>query len=181
MQRPSQQTKIHNSRRLREMQTIRGHQALIAIGPFHELITKPRSPSRRVGGCLRQRLQVQAACFLTTDFHRKGIVEAESGSQRESQSLLIFTLHTLVNPGALTLRLLFQNGGQGGARVFRINIDSTRQDSLMADVGSGEVKAAFYLEGSVGFHLLRHELAQHQRLSKILGADDDAVSVRRRA
>src|ERR1700730_361032 len=137
MQRPSKQTKIHNSRRLREMQTIGGHQAFVPIGPFHELVTKPGSPSRRVGGCLRQRLQVQAACFLATDFHRKGIVEAESGSQRESQSVLIFTLHTLVNPGALTLRLLFQNGGQGGARVFRINIDSTRQDSWLEDESPG--------------------------------------------
>src|SRR3979411_2979544 len=116
------------------MQTIRGYQAFIPIGPFHELITKPRSPSRRVGGCLRQRLQVQAACFLTTDFHRKRIVEAESGSQRESQSLLIFTLHTLVNPGAVTLRLLFQNGDQGGTRVFRINIESTAEDTLIASV-----------------------------------------------
>ena len=162
------------------MQTIGGYQAFVPIGPFHELITKPRSPSRRVAGSLRQRLQVQAACFLTTDFHRKCIVEAESGSQRESQSLLIFTLHTLVNLGAVTLRLLFQNGGQSGARVFRINIDSTRQDSLMANVGSGEVEPAFYLEGSVGFNFLRHELAQNQRLSEILGADDDAVRVRRR-
>jgi hypothetical protein len=51
----------------------------------------------------------------------------------------------------------------------------------MANVGSGEVKAAFYPEGSVGFNLLRHELAQNQRLRKILGADDDAVRVRRRA
>src|SRR5258708_24258753 len=154
MQRPSQQTKIHNSRRLREMQTIRGYQAFIPIGTFHELIPKPGSPARRVGGGLRQRLQLQAARFLAADFHRKRIVEAESGSQRESQSLLIFALNALVNLGAVTLRFLFQNGGQSGARVFRINIDSTRQDSLMANVGSGEVKAAFYLERSVGFNPL---------------------------
>ena len=73
-----------------------------------------------------------------------------------------------------------KDSDKSGARVFRINIDSTRQDSLMANVGSGEVEPAFYLEGSVGFNFLRHELAQNQRLSEILGADDDAVRVRRR-
>ena len=45
----------------------------------------------------------------------------------------------------------------------------------MADVGAGEIEAAFDREMSFVFDLLGDEFSEDELLGEVLGADDDAV------
>ena len=72
----------------------------------------------------------------------------------------------------------FQDGGEGRAGVFRINIDAAAENCLMANVAAGQVEAALDREMSFVFDLLGNDLPEDQLFGEIFGADDDAVFAR---
>ena len=53
-----QQAQIHDARRVGEVQAVGGDQALVAVGTLHEFVAESGAPVGRVGGGLRDRLQV---------------------------------------------------------------------------------------------------------------------------
>ncbi len=88
----------------------------------------------------------------------------------------VFGLDLVVNLLRIARGLLFQNRGERGAGVFRVDINAAAEDGLMADVASGKIEAAF--DGEVGFifDLLRDDFAEDKLFGEVLGADDDAIS-----
>src|SRR5580692_626385 len=76
-ERRSEQAQVHNPRRSREVQAVRGSQARIAVGPLHKLIAESGPPMLLVPGRLRQRCQVQPPRVLTSNFQREGVIETE--------------------------------------------------------------------------------------------------------
>jgi len=70
---------------------------------------------------------------------------------------------------------LLENGGQGCAGVFGVNIDSSGEDGLVADEGAGKVEPALDREMGARFDDLCEELSENQLLGEIFGADYDTV------
>src|ERR1700739_3788037 len=124
---------------------------------------------------------MQAARIFSADLHRKGIVESESWPQGEDESPFVFLLYALVNVLLVSTGLLFEDCSESGARVCRIPVNPSCQDGLLADVGSGEIKATLHLQIRVRFDLLRDELAENERFGEIFGSDNDAIGMRRPA
>ena len=87
----------------------------------------------------------------------------------------------VVNLLGIAGRLRFQNRSQGGAGVFGIDIDAAAKNRLVADVGPGQIEAAFNREMSLVFDLLGHDFAEDELFGEILGANDDEVGARRTA
>src|ERR1700736_4009113 len=113
------------------MQAIHSRQASVSIRPFHELISKSRTPLRSIRCRLRKGFYVKAASVFSADLHGKGIVKAESRTERHAETLFIFALHPLIDLAGFAFRLLLEDCGQCSTRVFRIHIDSSRKHSLM--------------------------------------------------
>src|SRR5208282_1244859 len=118
------------------------------------------------------------ACIVTANLHSKGVVETKGRPQRKTVMRFIGGLHPLIDSGLVASNLLLEDGGQSGAGVFRINVDATGQHGLLADIGSRQIEAALDFQMSLRFDLLGQKFAEDERLSKILGTDHDAISVR---
>ena len=96
----------------------------------------------------------------------------------EIETAGVFGLDLVVNLLAIAGRRLFQNRGERGAGVFGIDVDASAENCLLANVGSGEIEAAFDREMSFVFDLLGDDFAEDELFGEILGADDDAIGAR---
>src|SRR5205807_772474 len=136
LQTTSEQAKIHDARRRRKAQTVGSDQTLVAVRTLHEFVSEARPPLRRIGGHLRNRLEMQAARIFSSDLNREGVIETQWRTERKVKTPVIFRLHTLVHIVSGALRLFLQNRGQRSSRVFRKEVDTSREDGLMANEGS---------------------------------------------
>jgi hypothetical protein len=81
----------------------------------------------------------------------------------------------LVAAGLTYIRLLFENRGQRRARIFRIDIDSSGKNGLLADECASQIKAALDGQMSAGFNDLSEDFSENELLGEILGADHNAI------
>src|SRR5580693_9418169 len=153
LQGASEKAEIHDLRRGGEVQAVGGHQSFVAIGTFHEFVTESGAPLRSVGSGLRDGFQTQAAGVVAANFDGESVVEAERCAHGQIEALLIFGLNLAVNAFAISIRLFLQDGGEGSAGIFRINIDTAGEDGLLADESASEIKAALDRKMSLGFDL----------------------------
>src|SRR5579864_3140576 len=93
----------------------------------------------------------------------------------------VLLFHFLIHSIRILERRFFQDSGQRSAGVLGININSSRQHGLLADIGAGKIEAAFNFQLGSGLDLLRDQFAQDKLFGKILGAYDDNVLPRRAA
>src|ERR1035438_8676088 len=120
---------------------------------------------------------MQVARILAPDDHRERVIKPERGTNREAELFFVGLFHPQINILLVAARLLFENGGQRGARVFRVDIDASSQDRLLTDECACQVEAALHGQVSSGFDQLREELSENELLGEIFRADDDAAGV----
>ena len=96
----------------------------------------------------------------------------------EVEALLIFGLDLVVNFVTIAVWFFFQDRRQGGAGVFRIDVDAACENGLLADKSSGEIKAALDGKMGFGFNLLGDDFCEDELFGEVLGADDYAVLAR---
>ncbi len=180
-ERPREQPKIHDARRLRKAQPVRRREPLVSIRTLHELVPETGPPLWRIGGRLRNRLQFQPARILAANHNGKRIVEPKWRSEPQIEAPRVFRLHPIVHSLARTLRSLLQNRSDCRARVFRIDIDSPRQNRLLANKSARQVKAAFDVQAGLRFQPLRKNLAQDCLLREVFRANHDLAFPRRAA
>ena len=149
-------------------------QASVAVRTLHELVTETGAPLRGVGGGLGDGLQVEAAGVVATDFDGEGVVEAEGRAHGQIESRGIFGFHAGVDILLGACGILFEDGSEGGAGVFGVNVDASAENGLVADVAAGEIEAALDREVSLVFDLLGDDFAEDELFGEVFGADDDA-------
>src|ERR1700674_5274838 len=174
---PRNQAEIHNARRFREAQAVAGDQTFVAIGTLHELIPKARPPLWRKRSGFGQRLKVQLARVLAADHHRKGVVKAKRRPDAETELCFIALLHVLIDILFVAARLLFKNCRQCRARIFRIDIDSSGEDCLVADECASQVETAFHRQMSTGFDDLREQFSEDELLGEVFRSNHDSICV----
>ena len=81
--------------------------------------------------------------------------------------------------GGVRVERLFEDGGQSGAGILHVTVDAARLQGLLADIASGEVKAALYFLTGAGFDVLGQEFSEDNLFGEILGTDDEVRGARR--
>ena len=175
LQGAGEQAEVHDSWRGGEVQTVGCGQAAVTVGALHELVAESGTPVGGVGGGLGDGSQVEAARVFAPDFDGEGVVETEGAADCQLEARRIFSLDAGVDVFFAAGRILFEDGGQGGAGVFRVDVDASAEDRLVADVAAGQVETALHREMGLVFDLLGNEFAQDELLGKVLGADDDPI------
>jgi len=142
------------------MQPVGRGQAPISVRPLHEFVAKTGTPVRGKLHRLREGSNVQTAGVSSADFHSKGIVESEGGSQGQSETVLIFVSHLLVDCSVVAGRVLLEDCRQSCAGVFGVHVNPSSQDGLLADVGSRQIEPPLYLQIGVRLDQLGHDLGE---------------------
>ena len=141
---------------------------------------------RRVDGAggFGEGVEIEAVGVIAADDHGEGVFEAEGRLYFDVEALVVEAGDGVEHPvgGAVGLwgEGLFEDGGEGGAGVFDVGVDTAGDEGLVAEVGTGEVEAAFYGLGVAlfcgdGFDLLGEEFAEDDLFGEVFGSDDDVV------
>ena len=87
-------------------------------------------------------------------------------------------INILLVAARLTLiRLLFKNCRQCRARIFRIDVDSSGENRLVADEGASQVETALHRQMSAGFDDLSEQFSEDELLGEVFGANDNAICI----
>jgi hypothetical protein len=73
--------------------------------------------------------------------------------------------------------LLFEDRGQGSPRVFRIDVNPSGKNCLLADKCAREIEASLYGQVGAGFDDLSEQLSQDELFSEVLGAHDNTIGM----
>ena len=133
---------------------------------------------RRISRRLRNCLQMQATRILSSDLNRERVIKAERRTESEMKPPVVFRLHSLIHLLTSTLWFFLQNRSKRGAGVLGVEIDASREDGLLADEGSREIKTP--LDAQMGLFLqpLRENFAQDCLFREVLRANYNAVFAR---
>ena len=88
----------------------------------------------------------------------------------------VFAFHSTVDLLVIAVRLFLEDGGQCGAGVFRIDINTAAEHCLMGNVGAGQIETTLDWEMGAVSDLLGDELAENKLFGKVLRANHDAVA-----
>src|SRR5579863_5559967 len=171
-----EQPQIHDARRRRELESVGARQALIPVGPLHELVAESGAPLGRVARRFRDGVEIQAPRVRAADYDGERIVEAQGLRHDQSKPPRILLFDARIDLGRVALRLLLENRR---ARVLRVNIDAPRENRLVADVAAREVEAPLNEEVGARFQMLGNQFAENGLLGEVLRADHDAINARR--
>ena len=163
---------IHDLRRTAKSQSVGLRQAGISIRPFHELVTKPRSPFRRDSGRIVDGVEVFRPGIGAADEDRERVVVAERREQRASA--VCVELAYLSEHG---LRIFDdrppEDRGQRGAGVLDVDVDLAGRERAVADERAAKIQLASHRQSRLTLDRLRDDLTQNQLLREVLRADDD--------
>src|SRR5579862_758961 len=90
-------------------------------------------------------------------------------------------MHALVHAGATSLRILFQDRGERGARIFGVNVNASTENGLLANERSGEIELALDGELCLPLDLLSQDFSEDELLGEVLGANHNSVLTRGQA
>jgi hypothetical protein len=139
-----EEAEIHDAGRGGEFQIVGAGEAGVAVGAFIEFVAEAGAPLRSDGGGAGNCGEMVEAGVGSADDDGEGVVEAEGGKDFEMEALRVFIVNFLEDGLGIGLDWIFQDGGQGSAGVFDVGVNATREDGLLADVGSAEIEDAVY-------------------------------------
>ena len=119
----------------------------------------------------------ESACarVAVADEHREGVVEPERRHQRAPGARVILA-HLLEHAGAVVLDGTVEHGRQGGAGIFDVRVDVAGAQRAIANQRAAKIQLAIDRE-PFALDRLRDELAEHELLGEIFGADDDRAAL----
>jgi len=164
---------IHNARSRGELKAVALDEAAIAVGAFEEFVADTGAPARSdrndVGNCLEMELLGVGAA----NDHRKRVFESERLSDIEMEALGIASFDALVDGarvGVVGGRFV-EDGGEGGAGVFDVEVEVTREECFLAEERAAEIGFSVYMNTGAGFDVLREEFGEDDLLGEKFGAD----------
>ena len=111
--------------------------------------------------------------IVAADDHGESVFEAERFGDFEVETISVELLDTAVDSVRITLRRFVENGGEGGAGVFDVEIEFAGDKGFVDEEGAAKI--GFANDGNAGarFDVLGEEFRKDNLLGEKLGADGD--------
>jgi hypothetical protein len=114
---------------------------------------------------------VKALGVIAADDHGERVLKAEGLGDFEIETLGVALLDAIVDFVRIATGGFVEDGGQGGAGVFDVEVEITGEEGLLAEERAPEVGFAFDVEAGAGFDVLGEELGEDNLLGEKFGAD----------
>ena len=110
-------------------------------------------------GELRECCRLQAAGIVPSHDHGEAVVETKRRHHIEIELALVRLLHLLVHTSGIAGGMFLQDGGERSSGVLDVHVDASGEQSLVTDVGSGEIEAALDRLAANALQVLRQQFA----------------------
>jgi hypothetical protein len=167
------EAEVHHARLLGEVEGVAVAPAAETVWALEEFITDADAPfggeRRNVGN------GVEAGDFgvVAADDHGKSVFETERLGDFEAEALRVELLDAIVDGGGVAGRRFVEDGGEGGAGVFDVEVELARLESFVDEERATKVGLADDGDAGAGFDVLGEELGKDDLFSEEFGADGD--------
>jgi hypothetical protein len=121
---------------------------------------------------------MEALGVFAADDHGESVLETEWLGDFEIETLSVALFHAIVDIAWVAARGLVEDGGEGGAGVFDIEVEVPGEQRFLAEECAAEIGFAFDVNASAGFDVLGEELREDNLLGEKFRADGDVRLLR---
>ena len=115
--------------------------------------------------------QVKALGVVAANDHRESIFETERLGDCEIETLGVELLHALVDGDGIAGGRFVEDGGEGGAGVFDVEIDVAGEQSFVDEESAAEIGFALDVDAGARFDVLGEEFGEDDLFGEKFGAD----------
>ena len=111
---------------------------------------------------------------ITTDDHGESVFKTERFGDGEVKALGVLLLDALVNRSGIPRGRFVEDGVEGCAGVFDVQIDLAGLHGFVYEEGTAQIGFALYVDAGASFDVLGQELGEDDLFGEKLRADDNA-------
>ena len=141
------------------------------VGTLKEFVAEAGAHFGGVRGNVAGVMEMEALGVFAADDHGESILKAEGLGDFEIETLGVALFHASIDVVRVRARRFVENGGQGGAGVFDIEVEIAGEERLLAEEGAAGIGFAVDVDGGAGFDVLSEELGEDYLLGEEFGAD----------
>jgi hypothetical protein len=164
---------IHDVGRRREAERVAITPAAEAVGALEEFIADADAPFRSEGSDVGYFLQMKALGVFGADDHGERIFEAERLGDFELETLGVKLFDAAVDRVGIALGGFVEDGGEGRAGVFDVEVEVSREKSFVDEERAAEIGFADDGNAGAGFDVLGEQLGENDLFGEKLGTDRD--------
>jgi hypothetical protein len=165
------QAEVHDAGRGGEMQAVELAPAAETVGPLEEFVAEAGAHFGGKGSDVAGVAKMEALGVFGAHDHGKGVLEAERLGDFEIEALSVALFHASIDVVRVGARRFVEDGCQGGAGVFDVEIEIAGEERFLAEKGAAEIGFAVDAEAGAGFDVLGQEFCQDYLLGEKFGAD----------
>ncbi len=165
------EAEVHDAGRRGEMQPVELAPAGEAVGALEEFVAEAGAHFGGVRDDVAGVAEVEALGVFAADDHGEGVFEAKRLGDFEVEALGVALLDASVNIARVAARRFVEDGGQGGAGVFDIEIEIAGEERLLAQERAAEIGLAIDMYSGARFDVLGEKLGENNLLGEKFGAD----------
>jgi hypothetical protein len=143
------------------------------VGALEEFITDANAPLGSERRDIGDFLQMEILCVAATDDHSEGVFETEGFGNFNVKALGIELLDAIVDGGGIACRRFVEDGGEGGAGVFNVEVEPAGLESFVDEESTAEIGLADDGNAGPGFDVLGEEFGEDDLFGEEFGADGD--------
>jgi hypothetical protein len=121
---------------------------------------------------------MEALGVFAADDHGESVLEAERLGDFEIETLSVALFHAIVDIAWVAARGFVEDGGEGGAGVFDVEVEVPGEERFLAEERAAEVGFAFDVDAGAGFDVLGEELREDNLLGEKFGTDGEVGLLR---
>ena len=114
---------------------------------------------------------MEALRVVAANDHGESVFEAERLGEVEIEALRVLAFDAIVDRGAVVAGGFVEDGGEGGAGVFDVEIEIAGEEGFVDEESAAEVGFALDVNVGAGFDMLGKELGEDDLLGEKFGAD----------
>ena len=165
------EAEVHDAGRRGEMQAVKLAPATEAVGALEEFVAEAGAHFGSEGNNVGCVAEIEALGVFAADHHGESILEAERLGDFEMETLGVVLFHTIVDVAWVAAGGFVEDGGEGRAGVFDVEVEVAGEERLLAEERAAEIGFAFDVDAGARFDVLGEELGEDDLLGEKFGAD----------
>src|ERR1700687_196163 len=145
------QAEVHDAGRRGEMQSVEPAPAAEAVGALEEFVAEAGVHFESVGDEVAGVAEMEALGVFAADDHGESVLEAERLGDFQVETLGVALFHAIVDIVWVAARGFVEDGGEGRAGVFDIEVEIPGEERFLAEERAAEIRFAFDVGGGAGF------------------------------
>ncbi|MGC1489960.1 MAG: hypothetical protein WA798_01225, partial [Candidatus Acidiferrum sp.] len=166
---------VHDAGSSGEMEIVAIAPAAKTVGTLEKFVADADAPFGSYGREIGHGTEMETLGILAANDHGEGVFKAKRFGEREMEAIGVLLFDAIIDGGGSVTGKwrLIEDGGEGGAGVFDVEIEIAGEKSFVDEESATEIGFAVDVNAGARFDVLGEEFGEDDLLSEKLGADGE--------